>query len=803
MNVWLAEIWRAWRASLRRPGFLLLATGVLALGIGSTVAIFTLIDHVLLQPLPYAQPSRLVVVGRTTYGHQVSPIQYQHLQALQGVSSIGVVEASQVPVNVTGGGKPVQVTALDVGHNLLPTLGVTLPLGRNFTLQEDTPNGPRAVILSHGFWERRFGGNAQVIGHAMQLEGKGYTIIGVLPASFGLLGGADLLLPTALPAHSRDGGTNYLAIARMAPGTTVAGLSAEVDARMRAMYASMGGKAAAEHAHVRYVATSLASAMHASSQKVLVLFMACALFVLLIALVNLANLMVLRALARGHDAAVRAALGAPTLRLALPALGEGLLVGLAGAVVGVGLAALVLGLLRGFVPSTWLGQGAFGLGVAAWGVAFAIGLACALLAAALGWWRGRAAIHVDELREGGRSGIGRGGSRLGKALVVVQVALATVLLFGAGLFLHTLYHAAHTSLGFSTRGVLTFAMAPVKATYPDVASVHRLDQQVLTSLREQPGVIAATVATNLPVGGQLNMPVHLSGGQIQSVQYRGVSPGFFASYGIAMRAGRAFARTDSHGAASVAIVNQAYAHQYLDGHALGKTITLAFGNQVVRVVGVVADTRQFGPLQAGPPILYVPMAQVPDKIMGMIRGFLPLRFAVRVHGDAAAYGDRVRAAVAAVAPAQPIADMRTLADVARGITGPVQRNLVLVGLFALLALLLAAAGMYAVMATVVASREREFGVRTALGASPWRLMRLVLRGGLAQIGMGLALGVVAALLLSHFVRTVVQAVGDRSLFDPVNIIGVCVVLAVAGLLACLLPALRAARVQPMHALRGE
>lgn len=803
MNIWLAEIWRAWRASLRRPGFLLLATGVLALGIGSTVAIFTLIDHVLLQPLPYAQPAQLVSVARHTTHRAVSPMQYQHLQSLHGVSSMGLIQAGQVPINVTGGGQPEQVMALRVDHNLLPTLGVPMTLGRNFNAQEDRPNGPLVAILSHGFWERRYGGNAHVIGQSIQLEGKPYTIVGVLPASFDLLGGGDLLLPTALPANTRDSGTNYMAIARLASGTSMAALSAEIDTRLHTMYAQMGSKAEAEYRHVRYDAIPLGAALHASSQKVLTLFMASALFVLLIALVNLANLMVLRALARGHDASVRAALGASTLRLALPALGEGLLVGALGAVAGVGLAAQGLAWLSGFVPPDWLGATGIAPGLPACALALALGLLGALLSAALGWWRGRASVGIDNLREGGRSGISRNSGRLSKVLVVVQVGLATILLFGAGLFLHGLYDAAHTSLGFSTRGVLTFELAPVKATYPDVASVHRLDQRLLQHLRAQPGITGATVATNLPVGGQLNMPVSVNGGSVEAVQYRGISPGFFATFGIPVRAGRVFARADTRGTEAVAVVNQTFARQHFDGQALGKTLHMVIGNTTVRIVGIVADTRQFGPLQAAPGILYVPMAQVPDKTMGLIRSFMPLHFAVRVQGAVGGYRDTVRAAVADVAPSQPIANMHSLADVARGITDPVRRNLLLVGLFALLALLLAAAGMYAVMATVVAAREREFGVRTALGASPMRLIRLVLRGGLIQIVIGLALGVVVALALSSVMQSVAQQVGDRSLFDPVAIGGVCLALVAAGLLACLLPALRAGHVQPMQALHGE
>lgn len=804
MNIWLAEIRQTWRASLRRPGFLLLASGVLALGIGATVAVFALIDQVLLKPLPYAQPAQLASLGRDTLDRQVSPLQYQHLRSLPGVASMGLYAASLMPANVTGDGQPEQVEALGVDRGLLPTLGVRLVLGRNFDASEDSPHGPSAVILSYGLWQRRYGGDVHVVGRSLPLEDKPYTIVGVLPASFDLLGGPDLLLPVALPAQSRDDGTNYFAVARMAPGTSLAALGAEVATRLHAMYAAMGGRQGEAGLHTPYDAVSLRSALRAGSRHVLSMFMVSALFVLLIALVNLANLMVLRALARGHDAAVRAALGASALRLAWPALAEGLLVGLLGAVVGMGLASLGLAALRGFMPAQWQADALHASG-SMWGAALAIGLAGALLSAMLGLWRGRAAAALDDLREGGRSGVGRQGAMLGKALVVAQVTLAATLLCGAGLFLHALRDAARTPLGFSTQGVLTLELAPVKATYPDVPSVHQLTQRLLERLRAEPGVADVAAATNLPVGDQLNMPVRAPGGESEAVQFRGVSPGYFAAFDIPLRSGRGFERTDGAGSEAVAVVNQAYARAYLGGEAVGKTLEFVFGatgNPAARVVGVVADTRQFGPLEPAVPMVYVPLAQVPDTVMGMIRDFIPLRFALRVHGTVGNYRSTVRAAVAGVAPRQPVANLRSLADIARGVTEPVRLSLLLVGLFAVLALLLAAAGMYAVMAVAVAARQREFGVRLALGASPAQLGRLVMRAGLLQALAGLVLGAGAGWLLMGWLRGMVESVANIG-FAPLIVAWVCGALVLAAFAACLVPALRAARVAPMHALRGE
>ncbi len=810
MNIWLSEIWRAWRGSLRRPGFFLLASMVLALGVGASVAVSTLIDQVLLQPLPVAKASQLVALGPLQGKGRVSsvsPQQYQHLQSLKGVQSIGLMESFTPVANIAGGGAPEQVPVTYADRGLLPTLGVHVQLGRNFNASEDTPNGPKVVILGHGLWQRRYGGDAGVIGRSMQVEGVTHTIIGVLPASFAALdNGGAILLPVALAANSQDDGTNYSAIARLSEGVTATQLAAEVDARLHAMYAD-AGNAFWQRAH--FGAQDFKASLHADSLPVLALFMATALFVLLIALVNLTNLMLLRALARTHDAAVRSALGAPLVRLALPALGEGLLVGLAGAVAGMALATLGLHLLASFMPAQWLSAGSLQFSAAMWGLALLVGLLGALFASALGVWRSRAASTVEELREGGRSGMSRHSGRLGRVLVVAQVALATALLGAAGLFLHTLYDAAHTPLGFSSDGILTFELAPVAAEYPDATSVQNLTEQLLEHLRTLPGVTAATVATNLPAGGfkdQFNLGgIHIPGGEQFGPQYHGVSPGFFKLFGIHLQQGRGFVRSDIRGGESVAIIDRTLAQKRYGGQALGKLIQRGEGAQAwsARIVGVVDGTQQFGPLGEQEEMLYLPLAQMPDDILRVFRSFEPMRFALKVKGDPDGYRDAVHAAVATVAPDQPIASLRSMHSIVRETTASVRLNLLLVGIFATLALLLAAAGMYAVMAVAVTAREREFGVRIALGASPSRLTRLVLRHGLLQIVVGLVLGVGLALVLSNVLRAVMEQIGRSHAFDPLALGGVCVLLTIAGLLACLLPAVRAGRVHPMRALRGE
>lgn len=815
MNVWLAEIWRAWRAMFRRAGYLWLATGVLALGIGVSVLVFALINGVLLRPLPYPQPTQLVQLGQEKFGvpYWISPREYQHLLPLQGVQSIGLIEGASKFANIAGDGTPELVPTVHADRGLLATLGVRPILGRNFTEAEDRPNGPKAVLLSHGFWMRRYGGNAGVVGRIMSIEGSSYTIVGVLPEDVDLKQG-DLVLPFALPPDSADDGNNDRAIARLAPGVNVASVSAQADARIHAMVENDASDRSYWKSR-HFLAGDLKTSMRVFARPVLLMFLVSALLVLLIALVNLTNLVLLRALSRSHDAAVREALGASWGRRVLPILAEGLLIGLAGTLLGWLLAQLGLGLLRGLISPEWLVGSRLQIGALGGVVALGLGMAGALLAVMLGMWHGLASSSVDELREGGRSGMGRRGGLLGRVLVVAQMALATTLLCAAGLFLHALYDAANAPLGFSTHGILTFELAPIKANYPTEDSVQRLMQQVLDRLRAKPGVEYATAATGLPAGDfSQNFylgSMHVPGKEPpeETPQFRGVSPDFFATFGIVPQQGRVFQAADVKGGEAVAIINQAMDDRMYAGRALGKTIDLdiieADNSKHVlaaRIVGVIGSISPFGPLGERERLMYLPIVQMPDELMRLFRSFHPLRFAIRVRGNPDDYRKAVAAAVVEVAPDQPIANVRSMQSIVQGTTADTRLNLLLIGIFAVLALVLAAVGIYAVVSVAVAIREREFGVRAALGASPRQLTRLVLGGGLLQIAAGLALGLGLAFALAGVLRPVLMQI-QRSVFDASVMLTVCALLTVVGLLACLQPAVRAGRVQPMHALRGE
>ena len=809
MNIWLVEIWRAWRASLCKPGFLLLASGVLALGIAASVAVFALIDQVLLQPLPVPQAGRLVVLGRWNGGHigTISPFDYQRLGTLQGVALMALKQSGSM-ANISGDGEPEQVPRIYANRGLLPTLGLHPVLGRNFDAQEDRPGGAPAVMIGYGFWQRRYGGDPHVIGRMLRVDGVARAIVGVLPAGFNAVAGVgDVISPLALSAASDDRGSNYMALARLADAASAHAVAAEVDTRLHALDVATGNAAMLR---TRYGVENLGNWLHRSARPVLLLFQASALLVLLVALINLANLMLLRTLSRSHEAAVRDALGASRLRLMLPVLGEGVLVGMLGGVCGVALAAVGLAAAKGLIPVQWLAGGKVGVGASA----LCSGVLVAAMAAGLALWRSRTSTSMEDLREGGRSGANRHAGRLGRVLVVAQVALAAVSLSAAGLFVHALYDAARMPLGFVGDKVLSFELAPTLADYPDVAAVETLSQRTVERLRAIPGVTDAAVTTNLPTStdnigsfGHFSTAVHAPGGTAFNAQYHGVGPDFFRLFAIPLRQGRYFTRNDVQQGTRVAIVSSDLARTRYGGDALGKSIDVDGPNNVVwsaRIVGVVGDTWQDGPLQPQQPVLYVPLAQMPAPMLAGFRRFEPLRFVLRGHGNPDDWRAGVRTAVAEVAPGQPIANLRTMHSILRATTRDARINLWLIGLFAALALILAATGLYAVMSVAVAAREREFGVRLALGAAPARLLALVLRGGLAQVGIGLTLGVAVALALTHTLSSMLLALLGRSgVFDPMAMLGVCVVLAITGLLACLLPALRAARTAPMRALKGE
>ncbi len=805
-----AEVRQAWRELLRKPAFLGLASITLALGVGTMALVFSLLDQALLKPLAFPQPDRLVVAGVKEADYIAgAPGFYGPVKSVKAFAASGMVSGFSRNTNVTGEGVSQVVQSIHADGGFLQSLGRPMALGRNFNADEDRPNGPQGMILSHGFWQRRFGGSPSALGRTLEVEGKGMPVIGVLPADFEWNTAFDIILPLQPDLADTNISPNEYIVARLAPGATLAGADAEVSARLRAAVDS-ATRGDADHARywsqARLGIGPMKQVVFSQGRDTLRMFLGAALCVLIIAAVNLTNLMLLRALARSHDGAVRAAMGAPWLRLALPSSAEGVLVGIAGSLVGLLLAWAGLRLLGAWVPPEWVRAQEVGLSPATISFALVVGPLVSVIAAIIGVWRAGRRSLITELAGGGRSGLSRESGRLGRVLVVVQLAVAVVLLSEAALFLRSLQHLSQVPLGFESRAIATFSLAPVQARNPDIAAVNRQTERIVEALQRRPGVIAAGAATNLPTGSQLNMPMRFPDGSETGAQYRPVTPGFLEMFGVPLLAGRRFdAQQDVAGGEPVCLVSATFVRDYLHGqNPLGKIVTLADDGsshpRPMRVVGVVGDVRQQGPSEPVPGVLYLPMAQMPDSTWAIIRGFMPLRYAVRVRpGSLAPLQRDLPRAVEAIASGQPIGDIATMEQVVADTTSQQKLNLLLVGVFSALALVLAAVGLYAVAAVTVAARRGEFGLRGAMGASPRQLALLVLRECARQVALGLGIGLAAALLLSRLLQSFLYGVGAD---DPLAIAVMLVVLALSAAVASLVPALRAARVPPMEALRA-
>ncbi|WP_369933824.1 ADOP family duplicated permease [Xanthomonas tesorieronis] len=809
--MYLAEARQSWRALARKPGYLLLAVLTLALGVATTTAVFALLDQALLKPLPFPQPQQLVTLGKQADGgHNIAaPGYYPALRRMSGLQAIGILRGFPVPANIARGDASEVVAAISADEGFLRTLGLPMAAGRNFNAEESRPGGPQAVILAYPFWQRYFGGDPAAVGRTLQVEGKPVQIVGVLPADFPWAESFDLIRNMQPDLAATNLSTNEIVVARLQPGVSVAAASAQTAVVIKGVLRNspyMTDDWWRDLQREPPNALPLQDSLYASySGNTLWLFFAAALCVLLIAAINLTSLMLLRALGRSHDSAVRAALGAPWLRLSLPALAEGVLIGALGSLAGLALAWLGLRLLGGWVPLLWMrGEAAHLTGVSAL-FALLAGSATAVLAAALGIVRGRRRNLVTELAGGGRGGWSLQAGRLGRSLVIAQVAIAVVLLIGAALFTRTLQKLAEVPMGFESHAALVFTLAPVKERYVTARDAVEQTRRIVARLQQVPGIERVGVSSNPPTATRLSWSVEVDGAPSIDSQYRVATPQFLEVFRIPLLAGRGIADGDVAGAEKVCLVSASFAERYLHGQALGKIVTVPDDGDnhrlPMRVVGVVGDVRHTSPAEPPEPTVYQPLAQISEPMWQIMRSFGALTYAVRLHAGALGADERaLRAAIGEVAPQQPIAELQPMQALVASTTGEQKLNLLLVGLFAALALLLAAVGLYAVMAVAVAARQHEFGVRAALGAPPARLRRQVLREAGLQIGVGLLLGLGVAMALSRLLQ---RFLFEVRVADPLAIGAVLLVLAAAGLLAALAPAQRAARVPPMQALRAE
>jgi putative ABC transport system permease protein len=781
------------------------AIATLALGIGATTAIFSAVRAVLLRPLPYPEPSRLVRVygvdsrrGQASVGNLSVPDLRDFERGARGFDAIGAHNYGGY-FTLTGAGEPERVPRLLVTSGYFRVLGARPLIGRLFRADEDRPNPPAVVVISHGFWQRRFGADAAVLGRTITLSGGSATIVGVLPFDFvhpdpKIESPPDVfaLLDPDEKVSSRSG--RYVrGVARLAAGVTVAQGGGELDA----IAADLGRRFPKSNTGRSVLVRPLAAAVAGDYRLPLLMLQAATGVILLIACVNLANLLLGSGAGRSGELAVRRALGAGRGRIVRQMLTESLLLAGLGGLAGTALAAWAtraLGSLAGPMllagQSVPLDRGVLGFALA---LSLASGLGFGLLPA-LCLSRGTTA---GALREG-RNSDAPGRTRLRASLIVVEVALSVSLLVGAVLLLRSFQRLTGVDPGFQTAGVLSFQLAVQTTEYPEGTQAG-FYERLYARLGSLPGVASVGGVNILPLSGNFSCDgVQVEGrlvpeAQAPCAEARSASPGYFDVLRIPIVRGRVFTAADTADAARVVVVNEAFARRFFPGEdPVGRRVIYASRgqNDPRTIVGVVGDVHHFGLDAAASAEFYTPEPQPPS--------YHAMTVVVAARGNPAALVPAIRADVRALAPDAPLYNVRTLADLRDSSVSAARFRTTLMALFAALALVLAIVGTYGVISLAVGERRREMSIRLALGAARSDVVRLVLAGGLQPLAAGAALGLAGGALLAHGVSGLLFGVTAA---DPATFAIAAVVILVAGLAAAWIPARRACRVDPAIALK--
>jgi putative ABC transport system permease protein len=788
--------------SLRRtPGFALTVVLVVALAVGANSAVFSLADFVFIRPLPYAEAGRLVKLWESESGtgtNELSPANYRDWKAMTSAFS-GMGAYWRRAANFVGVGEPRRLEMVRATPELLPLLGVAPLIGRFFTAQDAAAG--QLIVLSYGLWQSGFGGDPNVIGRAVRLDGVPHTVIGVMPASFQFPARSiEAWTPLVLREDDyADRNDNYLeVVGRLRPGVSAEQARRElavVSARLEQQYPK-------ENKHIGAVVLGLRDELSERTRLLVLALCGAALCILLLACANLASLFLARGAHRARELAVRAALGAGRERLVRQLVTESLGIAFVGGIVGVAAAAAGEPLLARLIPSTLpvADHAPLDLRVLALSMVFVLltGLAFGLAPA----MRAGRSNALDALRSGART-VGGRTQRLRAALVVVEVATSVVLLVTSGLLIRAVWRIQTTDPGFVADNVLTLQTALPLPKYDSTARRAQYYERVLQDVRALPGVRDAAYVTGLPMAMRGGIwPVSLKGQEVvvdkaNGVSLRYVTPHFFSTLGIPVRRGRDVAETDTREQPFVAIVSESLVRRtWPHEDPIGKRFNLAASERTV--VGVVGDVRVRGLERQSEPQVYLPYQQVPD---GAIIGYIPKDLVIRTASSGAGnLLPRIRDIVKSADPEQPIANVRTVSDILAEETASRMTQLRLLGALSAVALLIAGLGIHGLLTFTVSKRSQELGVRRALGAQDGGIIGLVLREGLALSLIGIAIGVAVAYAAARGMGALLFGVRPG---DPLTIIvaaALCLATAMAG---CLRPALRAVRVDPLSALRTE
>ena len=798
----------ALRSLRKSPGFTLVSVLTLALGIGANTAVFSMIRGVLLRPLPYEHGERLVYLRQPAplggvANAQFSPLELaDYRQRSRAMESL--VEYHSMPFILLGQGEPRRVQTGVVSANFFDVLGVRPLRGRTFRPGEDQPTAAPVLVLSYGFWQNRLGGDPAIVGKTFEMNDRIHTVVGVLPPVPQYPAENDVYMPSSscpfrmgqFTLNTRTARMLHL-FGRMAPATTVAQAQTELEAiagTLRSEYPA----AYPSGQGFTISATSLHDELTKDARPTLLLLIGTTAFVLLIACANIANLTLARLTRRSREMALRAALGADRVRLFRQMLTESGLLALAGGVLGLALAAATMRLLTGFAARFTPRAGEIALDgevlVFTLVVCVLTGLAFAVLPAL----PARANL-VSALKEGGAAVSGGGSSRIRAALVVAQVAVSMVLLVGAGLMLRSLLELQSVNPGFDSQRVLTMTLDLNWSRYTSSDLILGFHDRLNARLTGQPGVVSTASTLTFPLDGhrRFNVSFLIEGqppaedGAQPLGDLRSASPDYFPTLGIPLVTGRQFTPSDGPNAPQVAIVNQSLARRYFAREtAVGKRISADTGKTWITIVGVVGDVRHYGLESEPTDEVYLPFAQLPIR---------ESTFLVRTTADPGAMARRIGEEVLAIDAGQPVANVQTLEEVRGEALANPRLTTTLILLFALLALCITAAGLGGVIAFSVSQRTQEIGVRMALGAGRGEVLGMVLREGLRLVGLGLVLGALAAILLGRLMTGLLFHVETT---DPLTFAGMSLVLVLIAAAACLVPARRAATVDPLVALRS-
>ena len=801
------------RTLRKNPGFTALAVLTLALGIGANTAIFSVINGVLLQPLPYHEPDRIVQLTQRAPGIGLENMNFSIKEVMEYRDQLGsldsLVEYHSMSFTLLSHGEPDRVLTGVVSHNFFDMLGIAPLHGRSFVASDDELGSDAVLMLSYEYWQQKFGGDPDIVGQVFEMNSRPHTVVGVLPPFPQHPRTNDVYMPTVSCPFRAAGETRMeenrgsfralVAFGRLADHTDMHGAGADA-ATVSGRFATDFPDTYPENSGFAASPVLLFEQLTENARPMLMILLGTSGLVLLIACANVANLTLSRMAGREREIAVRTAMGAGRGRLLGQLITEGTMLSLAGGVLGLLVASQGVSMLTtfvsGFTPRVQQ------IGIDVWVLAFTLGVAL-LTGVAFGAFPALASRGdlVTSLKDGGAQSTSGGASlRLRSGLIVAQVAVSFVLVVGAGLMLNSFYKLSQIDPGFQGDNVVTAEAFPNWSKFPDATSRRLLFTDILERLESSPGVNAAAVTNFLPMVASFGQPQRfdIEGQMLENpdmrpqVTIRTVTPGYFEAIGVPLLAGRVFTNLDNEDRPVVAVVNQSMAESNWGTESpVGRRISFDQGQNWIEVVGVIADVRQNGVDTEPPQEVYAPAFQT-----GNFGGFLM----VRSNAEPALVIEQLRNAVHGADPEQPVENFRTLEDIRSTSIATPRVTATLLGLFGGIALLITLVGIAGVIATAVSQRTQEFGIRMALGAQRNSVMQMVLRQGLFMVGIGLVIGLLGAVALGRVLSGLLY---DTAPTDPFTFVAVALLFGAAAVIACFVPARRATNVDPIIALKAD